>query len=225
MSAGRVLGVFGGLMAVVELLNGLGVSLASNPSSEPSQQSLGKSLTLAALSLQLLVIFLFLLLAGTFHRKCHAAKLHSSAVPSLLLALYASMALILLRCIYRLVEYVEPTDKDLGDMDALRKLSPLLRYEAFFYVFEAAFMLANSVLWNIWNPGRFLPREYHVYLSADGTKRVREKEIDARPVWAKIAHLLTFGVFFGQKHGIREANELAHYTDSSDAQPSTRPSS
>ena len=41
MPAGRVLSTFGGLMAVVEVLNSLGVALASNPTSEPTTQKLG----------------------------------------------------------------------------------------------------------------------------------------------------------------------------------------
>ncbi|KAL4913006.1 hypothetical protein BDW62DRAFT_214599 [Aspergillus aurantiobrunneus] len=38
----------------------------------------------------------------------------------------------------------------------------------FFYVFDAAVMLANSWLWNVFHPGRYLPSDRRVSLSEDG---------------------------------------------------------
>jgi hypothetical protein len=196
-------------MLLVELLNALGASLAVNASASAAQQTTGGNLIIAAISLQLVVILIFICLAGTFHRRCAKADLGSSPVRTLLLVLYSSMTLIFLRCIYRLVEHVGPTEKDISDIEALRRLNPLFRYEAFFYVFEATLMLINSALWNVWNPGRLLPKDYHVYLSADGTERVGEKIVDARPGWAKFAHVLTFGVFFRRAKVYHEVNELS----------------
>ncbi|KAJ6439389.1 RTA1 domain-containing protein [Purpureocillium lavendulum] len=206
--AGKVLGIFGGLMAVVELLNALGVALASNPSSDSTQQSLGGNLTIAALSIQLAVILIFVCLAVTFHRRCIRSRMSSPVVRSLLFVLYASMMLIFLRCIYRLVEHVGPTNKDLTNIDALRALSPLFRYEVYFYIFEATFMLINSILWNIWNPGRLLPADYHVYLGRDGTELLGQKDADLRPMWAKLAHILSFGLLFPRKRTNHAAHEL-----------------
>ncbi len=214
-------------MAAVELLNALGVSLASNPSADSAQQSLGSNLTIAALSIQLAVILIFVCLAGLFHWRCVQAKMSSATIRTILLVLYASMLLILLRCIYRLVEHVGPTNKDLTNIDALRKLSPLFRYEVYFYVFEATFMLINSALWNIWNPGRLLPQDYHIYLGRDGTELVGEKDVDNRPVWAKIAHLLTFGLLFPRQrtsqvaHELRERPDTAHITATGALDPSS----
>ncbi len=211
-------------MAVVELLNALGVALAANPSSGASQQALGSNMTIAAISIQLVVIIIFIVLAGTFHRRCVKAQLGSSHVKTLLLVLYASMTLIFLRCIYRLIEHIGPTQKDLDNIEALRRLNPLFRYEAVFYVFEATLMLINSVLWNIWNPGRLLPRDYHVYLSADGTEHVGEKIVDARPVWAKLLHVLTFGLLYPRKKVNLAAQELSEYEGARDeAVPEANP--
>lgn len=138
-------------MGVVELLNSLGVSLSANPSSSHTTQTLGKNLTLAALGIQIAIIIIFLIIAGIFHRRCAKAKIHAKAM-SLLITLYISMALILIRCIYRLVEHLGNTAIDLDDPESLRTLSPILRYEWFFYIFEATLMFLNSLLWNIWNP-------------------------------------------------------------------------
>ncbi|KAK3182288.1 hypothetical protein K4F52_006465 [Lecanicillium sp. MT-2017a] len=214
--AGKVLSIFGGLMAIVELLNALGVSLAANPSSDKSQQSLGGNMTIAAISIQLVVILIFIVMAGTFHRRCAKTQLGSKVVKVLLRALYASMTLIFLRCIYRLVEHIGPTQKDLDNIEALRKLNPLFRYEAVFYVFEATLMLINSAIWNIWNPGRLLPRDYHVYLAADGMERVGEKVIDTRPTWAKLTHVLTFGLLYPRKKVNDASHELSEYQGARD---------
>jgi hypothetical protein len=198
-------------MLLVEALNSIGVALSSNSSSSPSQQTLGGNLTLAALSIQLIVIFTFVCLAGVFHWRCAKTKIPAAAVKTVLLTLYASMALIFVRCIYRLVEHTGDTKVNIADLDALRALSPLLRYEVFFYIFEASLMLVNSVLWNVWHPGRFLPRDNHVYLARDGTHAQREEEADSRPLLAKTAHVLTFGILFGRKAQTDRFQELAEF--------------
>ncbi|KAI8172005.1 hypothetical protein K4K51_011598 [Colletotrichum sp. SAR 10_75] len=192
----KVLTTFGGLMAIVELLNALGVALSSNPSSTPEKQALGSHLTLAALGIQLVLIVIFICLAGLFHLRVAKAKIRSKNVTTMLSTLYASMCLIFVRCVYRLVEHTGSTKVDLDDMATLRGLSPILRYEVYFYVFEASLMLVNSLIWNVWHPGRFLPRGHHVYLARDGVEVVGEKDVDARSLWAKMANVLTFGIFF-----------------------------
>lgn len=90
-------------------------------------------------------------------------------------------------------------------------LTPILRYEWFFYVFEATLMLINSILWNLWNPGRYLPRNYHVYLAPDGrTELEGEDRSDDRPLLAKAGSVLTFGILFRKKEN-RPFEELNDY--------------
>ncbi|KAK4243506.1 hypothetical protein C7999DRAFT_36168 [Corynascus novoguineensis] len=211
MPPNRVLATFGGLMAAVEALNAVGVSLVANPSGD--SQSLGKSLTIAAISIQVVVIVIFIALAALFHVRFARARLGSRAVKTTLLVLYASMALIFVRCIYRLVEHTGETEVDLNDIETLRRLSPLLRFEVYFYVFEATLMLLNSCLWNAWHPGRFLPRDYHVYLAEDGSEIEGEKMEDSRPLLAKTAHVLTFGILFRNKKKVlnHHSQELSEY--------------
>lgn len=208
---GRVLSTFGALIALVEALNALGVALSSNPSSSQSQQELGSRLTIAALAIQLGVIVIFVLLAAIFHRRCTRANIHAKAVSTPLITLYISMSLVLIRCIYRLVEHLGNTTVRLDNLESLRTLSPILRYEWFFYLFEATLMLINSVLWNVWNPGRYLPRNYHVHLAQDGTTEVEEEDkSDDRPLLAKAASVLTFGVLFRKKEN-QPFEELNNY--------------
>lgn len=77
--------------------------------------------------------------------------------------LYASTALLLVRTVFRTVEYFG-YDRAGG----LAALPVLWRYEWFFYVFEAVLMLLNSVLWAVFHPRRYLPGSGRVYLERDG---------------------------------------------------------
>lgn len=208
---GRVLSTFGGLMLIVELLNALGVALKSNPSSSAGQQHTGGHLTIAALSIQVIVILIFIILAAIFHRRCANAQIKSRSVQTPLVTLYASMVLIFIRCIYRLVENTGNTTVDLTDMEALRRLSPILRYEWYFYVFEATLMLVNSAIWNVWNPGRYLPRDHRVCLAPDGRTEVTAEEIDGRSTWAKVGAVMTFGILFRKKDTHPSFQELQDY--------------
>jgi hypothetical protein len=207
---GKVLAIFGSLMALVEALNALGVAFNANPTG--TQQGSGKVLILVAIALQLGVVATFFAIAGTFHWRCVKAKISRRALPTLLVMLNISMALILIRCIYRLVEHVGNTSVDLNDPQKLRTLRPLLRYEWFFYVFEASLMFLNSFLWNVFNPGRYLPRHYTVYLAADGTTEIEEEQVsDDQPVFVKAAYagmnILTVGLW---RLLVRQKDEESH---------------
>jgi hypothetical protein len=198
-------------MALVETLNSLGVAFSANVSSSSQQQKLGGYLTIVALAIQLIVIIIFICLAAIFQLRCSKTNVLVGAVKTLLLTLYMSMTLILIRCLYRLVEHLGNTKVDITDLKSLRSLSPILRYEVFFYIFEATLMLTNSVLWNVWNPGRILPAEYHIYLAQDGTEVIGDEPSDDRSLLAKTAHLLTFGIFFRKKRQTQRRQELVEY--------------
>ncbi|RYP51875.1 hypothetical protein DL768_002843 [Monosporascus sp. mg162] len=79
-------------------------------------------------------------------------------------------------------------------------LTPLLRYEVFFYIFEASLILINSVLWNVWHPGRFLPKHKHIYMAQDGTEVEGEPDSDDRPLLAQAGRWLTFGILFRKEN-------------------------
>lgn len=199
-------------MALVETLNALGVALASNPTSSHSTQDLGSHLTIAALAIQFAVIVIFVVLAALFHRRCAKSLGSTKTISTLLITLYVSMALIMIRCIYRLVEHLGNTAVNIDDLQSLETLSPILRYEWFFYVFEATLMLLNSILWNVWNPGRYLPTNHHVYLARDGTTEIEGEGLsDSRTLLAKAGSVLTFGLLFRNKGENRSFQELRNY--------------
>ncbi|KAL4962003.1 putative RTA1 domain protein [Aspergillus stella-maris] len=200
----RVLSTFGGLMILVEFLNALGVSLSSNPSSSSTQQGIGSNMTIAALSLQIVVIITFVILSGLFQYRLRKAGVSSRKVTILLRTLYVSMTFILVRCIYRLVEHAGHTTIDINDMEVLRELTPVLRYEWFFYVFEASLMLVNMVLWNVSHVGRFLPRCHLVYLGRDGIEAVAEDRKDERSLGKRVGHVLSLGILYRKKDAYRD---------------------
>jgi hypothetical protein len=169
-----VLTTLGSLSAIVEILNALGVAyLTTSRTPDAKNYSLGHNLLRASLALQLAVILLFYTLAALFHRRCARAGVAHPRVRAVLYTLYISMFLILARTIYRAVEHFAAPTVTTGDAEAWRSLSPIIRYEWFFWVFEAAPMLINALMWNARHPRRYLPQSYKVYLAQDGESEVR----------------------------------------------------
>lgn len=197
ISPSKVLTIFGPVMMIVETLNSLGVAFTSNPTS--TEAHAGKILVLAAIGIQICLILTFFCFAGTFHWKCSKHGVRTKAIPGLPIVMYVSMCLILIRSIYRMVEHAGNSALDIHDLAALQSLSPLLRYEWYFFVFEGATMLANSLLWNIWHASRFLPRTKNIFMGEDGQTEMmwEEQTSEERPTLAKTAHglmtILTMG--------------------------------
>lgn len=183
---GRVLTTFGFVSAIVEALNGWGASYSANQSLSHSERNAGHALIKTSLLLQLAVIALFVALAGLYHHRCAKHGAVNRVVRSTLITLYISVGLILVRTIFRTAEYfgVAQARFDDPDFDPM-SLTPLLRYEAFFYVFEGALMLINCVMFNWQHPRRYLPENSKIYLSAaDGTTEIEGPGYeDGRPFW------------------------------------------
>ena len=51
-------------------------------------------------------------------------------------------------------------------------ISPIVRYEWFFWVFEAMLMVINTFLLNVRHPAMFLPRNNKIYLAQDGVTEI-----------------------------------------------------
>ncbi|KAF2634132.1 RTA1 domain protein [Massarina eburnea CBS 473.64] len=172
---GRTLTTFGTLSAIVEILNALGVSYLANPDIAQKTQDLGHVLMKTALIAQLVVLSVFISIGVIVHQRCNKAGIKNRKVQSPILTMYISTALIFARTIYRIVELFgfsrAPANPDANWVPM--SLSPLVRYEWFFYVFEAVLMYWNSVLWNASHPCHHLPEDYHVYLAQDGMTELR----------------------------------------------------
>ncbi|KAH7369979.1 hypothetical protein BKA65DRAFT_385990, partial [Rhexocercosporidium sp. MPI-PUGE-AT-0058] len=179
---GRVLTTFGALSMVVEALNGNGAAYVANTSLPESKQNIGKSLLKAALVLQLGILAVFVALAAFFHRRCKKANLLPPNLHGALVTLYISSALIGVRTIYRTVEYFTVSELNFANIHADTDLSPLLRYEWFFWVFEGVLMVINTFLLNCRHPMRFIPRDNTIYLAEDGATEIQGPGyLDKRP--------------------------------------------
>ncbi|KAL2163729.1 hypothetical protein VTH06DRAFT_5787 [Thermothelomyces fergusii] len=162
---GRVLTTFAFVSVVIEALNGNGVAYSVNQSLPASKQETGRALLKASLVMQLGVLALFVLLAGTFHRRCARAGPRNRNLFAALHTLYASAALLIARTVFRVVEYWSISQHD------------------FWNPSHASLMLANSVLVNVRHPRRYLPKSTKTYLAMDGTEVEGPGYKDERPFW------------------------------------------
>jgi hypothetical protein len=166
---GRVFTTFGAISSIIEALNANGAAYVANSSLPQSKQDVGKALLKSALVLQLGVLASFFLLAITFHRRCKKANLLPANLHAALITLYISSTLIGVRTIYRTIEYFNTASLNFSspNLDP-STFSPIMRYEWFFWIFEASLMVTNSVLLNARHPMRYLPRDNKIYLGEDG---------------------------------------------------------
>ncbi|KAJ5640790.1 hypothetical protein N7528_000415 [Penicillium herquei] len=188
--------IFGSLMSLVEIFNGLGVAFSSN--AKGSEQSAGRILVLTSLSIQICVILSFFVITTIFWYRCAKNNIRNQAVPKLFFVLFSSMVLIFIRCIYRLVEHVGKTTIDFTNIQEENQDSPLDRYEWYFWVFEGVTMLANSLLWNLFNPGRYLPRSTETWIGLDGLEigiPRTEKPTGAQSPIRLILNLVSLGMW------------------------------
>lgn len=86
-----------------------------------------------ALITQVLVMLCFVGIAGEFHRRCRKSGIKNRNVDGVLITMYLSTALIMIRTIYRVIEHfgvaVVPANPG-PDWDPMT-LSPIVRYEYF----------------------------------------------------------------------------------------------
>lgn len=157
MHPGRVISTFVGLDVIVGALTANGAAILSDPTNSPSRLRSGRYEFRASILLQLFCFIGFIILEITFHRRCIKARnIITPRLRTVFVLLYASSGLILVRNIYRVVEVFEGGDGYLNS------------HEAFFYVFDGALMLINTVMFNIMHPMMILPNSNKVYLATDG---------------------------------------------------------
>lgn len=110
---------------------------------------LAENVIIAGLFVQIGFFGLFVVTSAVFHvrilRQPTAASQHVGAPWQRYLSLlYAASGSILLRSVFRAVEYIQ------GDNGYL------LSVEAFLYVFDAGLMLVTMLLFNVWHPGAIM---------------------------------------------------------------------
>ena len=168
---GRVITTFVGLDLIIGIITGNGASKAVN-TSNPGELKIGADLIRASIMLQLISFIGFITLLVVFHRRCLRAKIMNQKLRAIVFLLYISSGIILARNVYRVVEVWEGYDGYLAN------------HEAFFYIFDGALMLINSVMLNVFHPMAYLPHSWKIYLSNDGiTELEGDCVMDKRPFW------------------------------------------
>lgn len=107
---------------------------------------LGQHLVVGGLAIQIVFFGLFVVVAAVFHTRINqqpTARATSTEVPwrHHLYILYAASVLILIRSIFRIVEYQQGND------------GYLLGHEVFLYIFDAVLMLVVMIFFNAVHPG------------------------------------------------------------------------
>lgn len=110
-----------------------------------SSFKLGENMIVVGLFVQLVFFGLFIIVAGVFHKRMKTVPTARSTDPlvrweSYLTTLYVSSGLILVRSLFRVVEYLQGND------------GTLLRNEVYMYVFDALLMCAVMAWMNWYHP-------------------------------------------------------------------------
>ena len=115
----------------------------------------GENIIIGGLFVQLTFFCCFIIVSALFHRRMLLAPTQKSQEPEVrwkmyLLTLYVTSLLILIRSVFRVVEYIEGND------------GALMRSEVYVFVFDGALMLA-ALAWMNW----FHPSEIGLLLRGD----------------------------------------------------------
>ncbi|PYI02614.1 RTA1 like protein [Aspergillus sclerotiicarbonarius CBS 121057] len=113
-----------------------------------SQLSLGQKIIITGLVVQVVFFGLFVIVACVFHRRITARPTSTSlalTVPwkQYLNVLYVASGLVLVRCLYRVVEYADSSEA-------------FKTNEAYVYVFDAVLMWIIEVVYVVYHPSRIL---------------------------------------------------------------------
>lgn len=181
---GRVLTTFGFISGIIEALNGWGASYSANQSLTNKEIETGHALIKASLLLQIMVAVLFMALVAIFYRRCTIGGISNESLNQSLCTLCISIILILSRTIYRVVEYFSVAELRYGPNLDPTSIKAVVRYEWYFYVFEATVMLINITMFNVRHPRRYLPKNNRIYLAPDGATDIEGPGYkDPRKFW------------------------------------------
>lgn len=117
-----------------------------------SSRDKGQMIIIIGLVIQILFFGLFMVATIIFHRRITRKPTNASLAmvspwDKLLVVLYGTSGLIMIRSLFRVVEYIMGED------------GVLMSKEAFIYLFDASLMLIVSVAFNIFHPSRIIKNE------------------------------------------------------------------
>ena len=127
------------------LMQSTGGALMATANSDASKQQLGQNVIIGGLFVQLIVFGLFIVASGVFHIRLSHSPTPASRQPlvrwkTYLTVLYTTSILILIRSLFRVIEYLQGYN------------GYLLTTEAFLYVFDATLMFLTMAIMNWQHP-------------------------------------------------------------------------
>ena len=185
---GRVISTFLFLSSCVEALTANGAANSGGGDRDADQRRTGIATLKAALILQCCVELFFISITATVQYRCHRAGLFPKQVRPVFYILYLTSTMVLVRCVVRTIEGFEaPHCQPWIDVDTCGYVS---RQEWILWVFEIANITLFVILWAIFPPGKYLPRDDRIFLDQmDGkTERVGPgfSQADQRPWWQTV---------------------------------------
>ncbi|KAL3417704.1 rta1 domain-containing protein [Phlyctema vagabunda] len=141
--------VTGDVLSFLAQCGGGGI-LASSDSR--SSADTGKIIIVVGLIVQIIFFGCFSMIAGLFHKRIAANPTRQSQslnVPwqRFLVVLYVVSLLIMIRSVFRLIEYIQ------GEKGYL------MTHEVYLYIFDAVLMFFAMVAFNVWHPSKIIDKE------------------------------------------------------------------
>ncbi|RYP66947.1 hypothetical protein DL771_007521 [Monosporascus sp. 5C6A] len=138
----------------------------------PDQFKTGENIIIGGLFVQLIAFGVFIAVAGVFYvriTKDPTSAAETVDIPwrSYLWIMFGTTGLILIRSLFRLIEYLQGND------------GYLMSKEVFLYIFDAVLMLIVMVLYNFYHPSRIIITKGS---KKDGFKSVYSSEVELRTV-------------------------------------------
>jgi len=192
MNPNRIVYFFIYLGSAVEGLTAAGGARLSSAGGNTELLRSGATLIAIAAVLQAVIECMFFSMIGWLHYRCVRTHMLTRRVNILCIMLYGTSALVLLRCIFRVIENFT-TVSLISSSVCGPTCDVILRHEWYLYVFEAAPMVFYTYWLNIIHPGRFLPRDRNVYLDFHKIERVGPGWIDKRSQWQTFIDPLDLG--------------------------------
>ena len=186
---------------VAFLIQATGGSMISGGNSSSAQSKAGLHIYMGGIGLQQFFILVFTSAAVAFHRRMLVLEKQGALVKwnwrPLLYTLYASLTLVSVRIIYRLVQYSSGF------------LSTIPLHEAYFYCFEALPMALALLLMNITHPGRSLvgPESEFPTKTREEKKEEKRQKKEAKKAkkeqkkWGKTEESGVWGLKGGRRYG------------------------
>lgn len=141
-----------------------------------SAMKTGEKLIIIGLFVQLAFFGFFVIVAALFHMRLQkygpaSTSINLSALPwkKHLLALYVSSALILVRSVFRVIEYI------------MGNAGYLLKHEVFLYIFDAVLMLGVMLIFNYIHPSE-VTELYHGRIADEKATHSRDRsDVELQP--------------------------------------------